>query len=111
MPEILVGGELGIYALGLEDDTDLAAQCRGILGGIATHHQGTTGSGDHQRGQNTEQRCLPAAIGAQQSEEFSRAYVERNSIEGRAILVTVDQVLYGNNGLGRRTVHRDGIIQ
>src|SRR5580692_4476716 len=48
MPEVLVGGQLGIDTLGLENYTDLTAKIGRILRSVKSQDQGATRSGDHQ---------------------------------------------------------------
>ena len=76
-----------------------------ILGGIAAHDQGAPGGRNHQRRKNTEEGRFATAVGAEKSEEFRGTYVEGNPVQCGAILVTMDQVLYGNDGLGGLSVH------
>ena len=102
MPEVLVGGQLWINALRLKHDADLSSQVGGILRGIAAHDQGAAGGGNHQSRENSEQSSLSAAIGSEQSEQFRRPHVEGNSVQRSAIFVAVNQILYGNDGRGRR---------
>ena len=55
--------------------------------------------GKHEGGENTEQGGLAAAVGAEQSEEFGGADVEGNAVEGGAILVAVNEILNGDDGV------------
>ncbi len=110
MPEVFVGGELGVNALGLEDDADVAAQRSGLANGVEAGDRGAAGSGDHERGKDAEQSGLAAAVRAEQSEKFGGANVEGDAVEGGAILVAMDEVANGNDrlacwidGLGRRS--------
>ena len=72
MPEIFVGGELGIDALRLEDDADVAAQRSGLANGVEAGDGGAAGGGDHERGKNAEQRGLAAAVRAEQVRRVRR---------------------------------------
>src|SRR5579864_3451979 len=105
MPEVLISCQLWVDALGLEHDADLAAESRRILGGIAAHDQGVARGWNHQCRKNAEEGCFAAAVGTEKSEEFRGTYVEGNAVQRRAILVTMDQVLYGNDWLGGLAVH------
>jgi len=110
VPQILVGSKFGIDALCLEDYTDLAAQGSWILRRIATHHKGAAGGGNHEGGKNPKQRGLAAAIRTQQAEQFCGTHVERDAVERRAILVAMNEILYGNDGTGGGVVRiRNGI--
>ena len=110
MPKVLVRGELQVHALSLEHDSDLTAECGRILSGVAAHRQGSTGGRDHQCGENAKQRGLAAAVRTQKTEDFCGTDIERDAVQRRTILVLMDEVLDGNDGLGGRTVRRDGII-
>src|SRR4051812_34943219 len=110
MPEVLVRREFGIDALRLEYDADLPANRGWIMGGVPAHDQGVAGGRNHQSRQDAEQRGLAAAVGAEQPEQFRGANVERNAIKRGAVFVSVNQILYGNDGGGGRTVHSRRII-
>ena len=111
MPEVFVGGEFGVDALGLEYDTDLTADGARIVSGIAAHDLGATGRGDHQSRQDAEKSRLSAAVGPEESEEFGRADVEGDAVERGSTFVAMDQILNGNDRLGGRAVHTCSIIQ
>jgi hypothetical protein len=101
MPEILVGGEFRIDALGLEDDADVAAQGSGLVNRVQASDGGAAGSRDHERGENSEQSSLAAAVWAKEAEEFGGANVEGDAVKRDAVLVAMHQVANGNDGLGR----------
>ena len=110
MPEIFVGGEFQVDALGLKDHADLAPQARRFLRGVAAHDGGASGGRKHQGGKNPEERGLAAAVGAEQAEQFRGAHVERNAVQSGAVAVAMHQVLYGNDGLdGRMSYFRSGV--
>src|SRR5580700_10101914 len=110
MPEILVGGELEVDALGLKDHADLAAYAGRLLRGIATHDGGAAGGGEHQGGKNPEERGLAAAIRTKQAKQFGRTHGERNAVESSAVLVAMEHVLNGNYRRdGRRRYFRGGV--
>ena len=112
VPQVLVRGQLRINALGLKHDADLTSQAGRVLRRIASHHQGAAAGRNHQGGENSEQRGLAAAVRAKQAKQFRRAHVERNSIQRRAVLVAMDNVLYGNDRRGGSWVHfRTGISE
>src|ERR1700682_117322 len=92
MPEILIGGELPIDALRLEYHSNLPTYLGGVLCRIASHHERTTGAGYHQRGKNPEERRLSAAIRTQQAKQLRRTHLERNSIQGGTVLVSMYKV-------------------
>jgi hypothetical protein len=99
MPEIFVGGELGIDALGLEYDADVAAKGSGLADRVEASDHGAAGSRNHERGKNAEESGLAAAVRTEESEEFGGANVERDAVERDAVLVTVHEVVNGNYGL------------
>src|ERR1035437_7625260 len=103
MPEIFIGGELGVDALGLEDDADVAAQGAGLANGVQAGDHGAAGSRNHERGKNSEQSGLAAAVRTEKTEEFGGANVERDAVERDAILVAMHEIANGNSndGLGR----------
>src|SRR5579864_1622862 len=105
MPEVLISCQLGVDALGLEHDADLAAEGRRILDGIAAHDQGATRGRNHQCRKNAEKGRFAAAVGAEKSKEFCGTDVEGDTVERCAVLVTMDQILYRNDGLGGLAVH------
>src|SRR5437879_1853222 len=47
VPQIFIGGQLGVNALGLEDYPDLAAEAGGIPSGVVSVNDGAAGGGDH----------------------------------------------------------------
>ena len=104
MPEILIGGQFRIDALGLENDADLAAKAGGILRRVAAHNESAPAGGNHQRGKNAEERRLTAAVWTEQSEQFCGTNIEGNAIQSRAGLVFVDEVLNGNDWRHRSVV-------
>ena len=99
MPEVFVGGELGVDALGLEDNADVAAHGSGLADGVEAGDGGAAGSGDHERGKNSKESGLAAAVRAEQAEEFGGTNVERDAVKRGAVLVAVDEVANGNDGL------------
>ena len=102
MPEILIRSQLGIDALRLEHDSDLAAKACGILRGIEAHDQGAAAGRNHQCRKNAEERSFSAAVGAQQAEQFGRPYVEAHAVQSCAALVSVNEILNRNDGRGGR---------
>src|SRR5712671_715022 len=98
MPEVLISGELRIDALRLKYYPNLPTHLGRVLRRIASHHERATGAGNHQRGKNPEERRLPAAVRTQKAKQFRRTHLERNSIEGGAVLVSMDKILNRNDG-------------
>jgi hypothetical protein len=103
MPEVFVGGELRVDALGLENDADVAAQGSGLANRVQASDGGAAGGRDHERGENAEERCFAAPVWTEEPEEFGGADFERDAVERDAILVAMHQVVNGNgnDGLGR----------
>src|SRR5208282_376466 len=99
MPEVLVGGELEVDALGLEDDADMAAQRSGLANGVEAGDGGAAGSGDHEGGKYAEESGLAAAVRAEKAEKFGGVNVEGDAIERGAVLIAVDEVANDNDGL------------
>src|SRR5438045_7136845 len=99
MPEILISRQLGIDALRLEHDSDLAAKAGGILRGVAAHDQSAAAGRNHQRRKNAEQRRFAAAVGPQQPKQFRRPYVEAHTVQSCAALVPVNEILNRNDRL------------
>ena len=66
MPKILIGRELQVDALRLKNHADLPPHARRFLRRIATHDSRASGARNHQRGKNSKERGLPAAIRAEQ---------------------------------------------
>ena len=91
-----------VDALRLEDDADMAAQCSGLADGVEAGDRGAAGSRDHERGKNTEQSSLAAAVRAEQTEEFGRLNVERNAVQRGAVLIAVDEIANGDDWLRPR---------
>ncbi len=96
MPEVFVGGQLGVDALGLEDDTDVAPQRARLANGVEAGDGGAAGSRDHERGKNAKESGFTAAVRAEKAEEFRRADVEGDAAEGGAILVAMHEVANGD---------------
>lgn len=101
MPEVFVGGELWVNALGLEDDANVAAQGSGLVDGVKAGDRGAAGSGDHERGKNAEESGFAAAVRAEEAEEFGGANVEGDAVERGAVLIAMDETADGNYGLAR----------
>jgi hypothetical protein len=101
VPEVFVGGELEVDALRLKNDTDVAAQGSGLTNGIEAGDHGAARSGDHERGKNSKESCLAAAVWAEQSKKLGRADIERDAVKRGALLVAMDKIANGNNGLAR----------
>src|SRR5579871_4818083 len=76
VPKILVGGQLGIHTLRLENYADLTSEARRIQCCVTTQNNRAAAGWDHQGGQNAEERGFAAAVRAQQSEEFCRTRSE-----------------------------------
>src|SRR5205807_9599947 len=109
MPEVLVSGELQVNALRLEDYTDLPPQSRWFLRGIVAHDGGAACGGKHQGRKNPEERGFATAVGAEQAEQFRRAHIERNAVQGSAVLVAMHKVLDRDDGVsGRGRYFRGG---
>ena len=97
MPEIFIGRELGVDALRLENDANVTAKRARLADGVESGDGRAAGSRDHQCGEDAEESGLAAAVGAKQSEEFGGANVERDAVEGGAILITVHQIADGDD--------------
>ncbi len=97
MPEIFVGGQLRINALCLEDYPDLPPNPGSIAHCIASHDQRLTGGRNHQGRKNPKKSCLSAAVRSKQAKQFRGTHVERHAIQGGAIVIAMDEVLYGND--------------
>ena len=102
MPEIFIGSEFGVDALGLEDDSNVAAQGSGLADGVEAGDGGATGSWDHQSRKNAEESSLAAAVRAEESEEFGGMNFESDAVERGAVLVTMDKIANGNDWLACR---------
>ena len=100
MPEVFVGGEFGVNALGLEDDADVAAQGSGLPNSVEAGDRGAAGSRDHECGKNPEESGLAAAVWAEKAEEFGGTNVEGNAVKRSAVLIAMDEVANGNDGDG-----------
>jgi hypothetical protein len=100
MPEIFVGGELGVDALGLENDTDVAAKRSGLANRVEARDHGAAGSRNHEGGKNAEESGFSAAVRTEETEKFGGANFERNAVERDAVLVAMHEVVNGNDGLG-----------
>ncbi len=99
MPEIFVGGKFEIDALGLEDDADVSPHGSGLVHGVEAGDGGAAGSRDHERGQNSEESGLAAAVRAEQAKELGGSNIKRNAVKRGAILVAMDEIANGNDGL------------
>src|SRR5208283_4301867 len=98
MPEVFVGGQLGVDTLGLEDNADVAAQGSGLADGVEAGDRGAARGRDHERRKNAEESSFAAAVGAEQPEEFSRANFKGNAVERGAVLIAMHQIANSNNG-------------
>jgi hypothetical protein len=103
MPEIFVGRELGIDALGLKDDANVAAQRTGLANGVKPGDHSAAGSRNHERGKNAEESSFTAAIRAEQTEKFSWANFKRDAVQSGAVMIAMHEVANGNgdDGLAR----------
>ena len=100
MPEVFVGGEFGINALGLEDDADVATKGSGLANGVEAGDRSAARGRDHECGKNPEESSLAAAVRSEKAEEFGGAHVEGNAFERGAVLIAMDEVANGNDGDG-----------
>jgi predicted phage gp36 major capsid-like protein len=80
----------------------LTAHSGWLSGRVPAHNQRPSGAGNHESGENPEKRGLATAVGAEQAEEFGRSNVKRNVIKRRTAVVTMDDVLDRDYGLGVR---------
>src|SRR5271166_4186823 len=99
MPEVFVGGEFKIDALCLEDYAYMAAQGSGLADRVEAGDGGAAGSWNHERGKDSKQSSFAAAVRAEETEEFRGANVEGHAVERGAILVAMDEVAHGDDGL------------
>ena len=96
MPQVLISGELQIDALGLKYHSNLATNSVGIFGGIVAHNHGASPGRQHQCRKNSKKGGFSAAIRSQQSEEFGWPHIEGDTVQRRAVVVTMNYLLYGN---------------
>src|SRR5215813_11644986 len=80
MHQIFCGGELHIDAPCLSDNANPAADLIWLCRGIETSHVRSPTSGDHQRCEDSEQRCLAATVWAQEAKSFCRPDIQRHAV-------------------------------
>src|SRR4249919_3380832 len=98
VPEVFVGRQLFVDALCLKHYADLTTDRGRIFRGITARNQRAPGARDHQGRKDAEQSSLATAVGAQQSKQLRRTNIERDVIQRGAAVVTVNDVLNGNDG-------------
>src|SRR5206468_666375 len=95
MTKIFCRSEFQVHALCLKYDADLTPQRAGILGNVVSQDRRVSTPRYHQRRKNAEHRGLAATIRPEQAKQFSRADVERysvqRSVQRSAILITMRQ--------------------
>src|SRR3954470_13949368 len=89
MHQVLSRGELHIDALRLGHYADASAYFVGLRYGIETGDASSAAGRNHQRAQNSEKRCLAAAVRTQESEGRSGVDIKGNGIESHAFAITV----------------------
>src|SRR5712692_4145691 len=97
MPEVFVRREFRVDALRLKYDSDMPPQRRRFANHVQAHNLSSAGAWHHERREDPKQSGLATSVGSEEAEQFSRANVERNSVEGRSILVTMDQITHRND--------------
>lgn len=103
MPKVLVGCEFWIVALRLEYYADMAPEPGRVCGGVESLNDRSPARRKHEGREDSKQGRLSAAVRAEQSKKLGIPDVEGDAIEGGAVLVTVDEVLYADDcGLGAR---------
>src|SRR4051794_8310524 len=106
MLQVFSRGQFDINACRLKNHADVVANCIGFARGVVSADSRRAGSRQHERGKNAEQRCLAAAIRAEQPKNFRRSDVKRNSVQCRAFTIRMTQSLnlYGGGMLRVRLV-------
>ena len=100
MAEVFGGRELFVETRGLEDDADLTAD------GFAPGLQIQSENGDvpishgEKGGKDAEEGCFAAAVGPEESEDFSGVDGEVEVVEGDALAVGMREVFDLNDGFG-----------
>src|SRR5262252_2375567 len=102
MPQILVRGKLWVHTLCLKHDPNALPQGGRLANDIEAQDLGSARTGHHQCGKNPEKSGLAAAVGTEQTEQFSRANLKRNPGQGGSIPIPVNQFAHANNGATRQ---------
>src|SRR6266496_541475 len=92
--KVLRRGELQVDALGLKDYANFAPQLTWFPSRIVPQDESTTSDRNHQCGENAKHCRLPTAVRAKQAKQFRRTNVERHSVQGSAIAITVHNLAH-----------------
>src|SRR5262249_16824368 len=87
--QVLGDGEFDVEAARLKDDADLLTDLVWLTGCVESLNICVAAGRHHERGENAEESCLAAAIGAKQAEDFSCAYFEVKLIERLPLSIVV----------------------
>ena len=97
MPQIFVGGEFRVYALGLEYNPKVPPERCRLAHRVEANNRGDSRCRHHESGENPKERRLAASIRAKQSEQFGGLHIERYAVKCGAILVAMHNVTNRNN--------------
>src|SRR5436309_4113385 len=87
--KVLRRGELQVDALGLKNYANFAPQQTWFPSRIVPEDESTAPDRNHQCGENAKHCRLPTTVRAKQAKQFRRTNVERHSVQGGAIAITV----------------------
>src|SRR5947207_13454218 len=105
MPQVLRRRELQVNALRLKNNSDFPPHAHRISHDIMPHQRGGTVRWQHQRGKDSEERGLAAAVRTKQSENFSRPDVKADTVERSAVAIAMLQTADLNYGWRARLHH------
>lgn len=92
--EVLPAGELLVDRGVLPGQADGAAQRAGLLHHVEARHDGVSGVGLDQGGQDSYEGGLAGAVGAEHAEDGALAHIEVHAVQSLGLAVVLDQPPY-----------------
>jgi hypothetical protein len=91
--EVLVGGEVAVERLVLEDEADVAADVVALGGDVEAAHARVARGGSRERAEHVDRRALAGAVGAEEAEDLAAGDGERNAADGLDLAVRLDELV------------------
>jgi len=91
--QVLLGGELVVEGLLLEDQADMPAYPPGVLDGVEAGHPGRPGGRTGQGAQHLHGRGLPRPVWPQEGEDLTLGDVEADALHRDEVAIGFGQAL------------------
>ncbi len=91
--EVLLGGEVAVERLVLEDEADVPADVVALGGDVEAAHAGGAGGGPRERAEHVDRRALAGAVGAEEAEDLAASDGERDAADGLDLAVGLGELV------------------